>query len=91
MTIDPEWLSKFCPQYCTFSEPMEEPSPFLEKKTGKVHCHARATYGRLSWPLADAVIMYPPGLNRYNMKWLDFVLLVLTFCYLGTNGLPVLC
>lgn len=66
-TIDPEWLSKLCPQYCSFSEPMEEPSPFLDNMTGQVKCHAKAAYGRLSWPLGDAVILYPPGLNRY--KW----------------------
>nr|XP_039267641.1 LOW QUALITY PROTEIN: probable ATP-dependent RNA helicase DHX37 [Styela clava] len=67
MSIELEWLSMLNPQYCTFSSPLEEPSSYLNKDSGKIECYVNATYGRLSWPLGTVTIVHPPGLERY--KW----------------------
>uniref|UniRef100_H2ZDK8 Activating signal cointegrator 1 complex subunit 3 n=1 Tax=Ciona savignyi TaxID=51511 RepID=H2ZDK8_CIOSA len=62
--IDPSWLATFCPQHCVFSKPLEEPSPTYDPVSDDVKCVVTATYGRLSWPLGQVVITYPPGLDR---------------------------
>uniref|UniRef100_H2ZDK9 Activating signal cointegrator 1 complex subunit 3 n=1 Tax=Ciona savignyi TaxID=51511 RepID=H2ZDK9_CIOSA len=64
--IDPSWLATFCPQHCVFSKPLEEPSPTYDPVSDDVKCVVTATYGRLSWPLGQVVITYPPGLDRYR-------------------------
>jgi len=30
--IEPEWLPTFCPENCTFSEPLADPEPFYDEE-----------------------------------------------------------
>lgn len=43
--VDPAWLPQLQPQFCTFSDPLEDPPPFFDDGTGTVKCHMTCTYG----------------------------------------------
>ena len=44
--IEESWLPVLQPEYCSFSSPMELPSPCFDDITGTVKCHMTCTYGR---------------------------------------------
>lgn len=61
--VEPNWLPKFASQHCTFSPPLEEPEPSY---ADDVVCHSRVAYGKLSWPLGQMEISYPPSIERFR-------------------------
>jgi len=45
--IDPSWLPLVQPEYCTFSDPLEDYPPAMDDSNGRVYCHVSCTYGEL--------------------------------------------
>lgn len=43
--IDGSWLPKLLPEHCTFSAPLDLPSPSFDNTTGTIYCHMTCTYG----------------------------------------------
>ncbi|XP_014479502.1 PREDICTED: probable ATP-dependent RNA helicase kurz [Dinoponera quadriceps] len=71
--IQPEWLPKFAPSLCRLSEPLTDPPPRYERKTGKVMCRVTGTFGRASWTLPPMDIEHP--LTVDGVKWFVYFLL----------------
>ncbi len=45
--VDSEWFPHVLPEYCTFSEPLEDPPPVFDVASGTVCCHISCSYGML--------------------------------------------
>ncbi|CAG9767577.1 unnamed protein product [Ceutorhynchus assimilis] len=65
--IEPDWLPIYVPGLCNLSEPLVEPPPYYNSKTGKVHCTMQGTLGSQAWPLPPMDMAYPEGVD--NVKW----------------------
>ncbi|KAL1501462.1 hypothetical protein ABEB36_006778 [Hypothenemus hampei] len=65
--IDPEWIPIHVPAICNLSEPLAEPPPFYDEKSGKVRCYVTGTVGSQAWELPRTEIQYPEGLEC--IKW----------------------
>ena len=48
IAVDSDWLPLFVPNMCTFSKPLDEPTPSYDHTTGTIKCHMAATYGKQS-------------------------------------------
>ena len=46
--IEAEWIPKYAPLRCKFSEPLETPEPRYDPDSGSIKCHMTATFGRFS-------------------------------------------
>ncbi|KAF2354946.1 Helicase-associated domain [Trinorchestia longiramus] len=64
--IEPEWLSRFAPSLCRFSEPLARPAPYYDAEKDAVMCYADATYGRADWVLPCCLITHPPSTEGYS-------------------------
>ena len=51
----------------TVSEPMENPPPEYDSKTGQVKCYMKGTFGHCAWELPTTLLDYPTGLEK--IKW----------------------
>ncbi|XP_026687448.1 probable ATP-dependent RNA helicase kurz [Diaphorina citri] len=76
--IEPEWLPVYAPSLCTFSSPLEHPTPRYIPTTKKLMCHVNATFGKSGWPLPVVEIEMPKGLDRF--KWFAVFLLDGSIC-----------
>lgn len=47
-SIEPEWLPEFAAPYCNISEPLKDPPPYFDKKSGRVKCYINSSFGRNS-------------------------------------------
>ncbi|XP_048505748.1 probable ATP-dependent RNA helicase kurz isoform X2 [Athalia rosae] len=65
--IQPEWLPKFASSLCHLSEPLSDPLPRYDQKSGKVMCHVTGTFGRGGWELPIIETEYPNSLE--GVKW----------------------
>ncbi|XP_071491371.1 probable ATP-dependent RNA helicase DHX37 [Diadema antillarum] len=65
--IDGDWLPLLVPHLCTFSRPLEEPTPSYHSPTGTVRCHMTSTFGRNAWQLPSQELEYPKCVDR--VKW----------------------
>ncbi|XP_015512446.2 probable ATP-dependent RNA helicase kurz isoform X1 [Neodiprion lecontei] len=65
--IQPEWLPKFATSLCQLSEPVSDPPPRYDSRTGKVMCHVTGTFGRGGWQLPLIEVEYPNSLE--GIKW----------------------
>ncbi|XP_030847415.1 probable ATP-dependent RNA helicase DHX37 [Strongylocentrotus purpuratus] len=71
--VEREWLPVLFPNLCTFSKPLEEPSPSYHSSSGTVKCHMTCTFGRNAWPLPAQELDYPKSLDK--VKWFGRFLL----------------
>lgn len=71
--IEPEWLTKYVPLLCNFSEPLNDPEPRYCSNKGRIYCHVNATFGKSGWTLPVSEIEYPDNLDSY--KWFAYFLL----------------
>ncbi|XP_072934333.1 probable ATP-dependent RNA helicase kurz [Epargyreus clarus] len=65
--IEPEWLPLFVPQACHLGDPLSEPEPRFDTKSGRVKCHFKGTFGKACWELPTVEIDFPDKIERY--KW----------------------
>ncbi|KYQ50329.1 putative ATP-dependent RNA helicase kurz [Trachymyrmex zeteki] len=71
--IEPEWLPKFVPMLCRLSEPLVDPPPRYEPKTGKIICRVSGTFGKAGWTLPPMDIEHP--LTVDGVKWFAYFFL----------------
>ncbi|XP_063965098.1 probable ATP-dependent RNA helicase DHX37 [Lytechinus pictus] len=71
--IEGEWLPVLFPNLCTFSKPLEEPTPSYHSPSGTVKCHMTCTFGRNAWPLPAQELDFPKSLDK--VKWFGKFLL----------------
>lgn len=71
--IEPEWLAKYVPMLCNFSEPLSDPEPRYCSTKGRIYCHVDATFGKSGWSLPVCEIEYPNNFESY--KWFAYFLL----------------
>ena len=64
--IDPAWLPIFCPSQCVLSQPMTEPEPYWNDKTGQVMCHVTGTFGKQAWNLPKVEVVHPKSNPKYR-------------------------
>ena len=64
--IEPDWLPIYCPDKCTFTQPMVEPEPFWKPETGQVMCYVNGTFGKQSWCLPTVQIEHPTNNQKYR-------------------------
>ncbi|KAA0203103.1 hypothetical protein HAZT_HAZT005877 [Hyalella azteca] len=64
--IEPEWLSRFGPLLCSFSEPLLRPAPHYDSDKDAVMCYADATYGRADWVIPCCLIPHPTNTEGYS-------------------------
>ncbi|XP_059612342.1 probable ATP-dependent RNA helicase kurz [Phlebotomus argentipes] len=60
--IEPQWLPIYVPTMCNFQEIADE-KPKYNRKTGTVRRKMRVTFGRAAWPLPDADVDMPFGVE----------------------------
>ncbi|XP_070571551.1 probable ATP-dependent RNA helicase DHX37 [Ptychodera flava] len=71
--IEPDWLPRLLPHMCTFSKPLDEPSPSYHSNSGTVRCYMTSTFGRNAWTIPAVELEYPTSLEKY--KWFATFLL----------------
>ncbi|KAL6420695.1 hypothetical protein ACFW04_013977 [Cataglyphis niger] len=76
--IEPEWLPQFAPTLCNLSEPLKDPPPRYDRKTGKIICRVCGTFGRAGWKLPQMDIEHPLTLD--GIKWFAFFFLEGQIC-----------
>ncbi|CAH0696581.1 unnamed protein product [Spodoptera exigua] len=64
--IEPEWLPLLVPQLCNLGEPLDDPPPRYDEKSGRVKCHFKGTFGKAGWELPTAEVDYPEKIDRYR-------------------------
>ncbi|XP_068623266.1 probable ATP-dependent RNA helicase kurz [Battus philenor] len=64
--IEPEWLPIYVPQLCTLGDPLPEPEPRYDEKSGRVKCHFKGTFGKACWELPVFEIDFPDKIERYR-------------------------
>ncbi|XP_062854362.1 probable ATP-dependent RNA helicase DHX37 [Trichomycterus rosablanca] len=65
--VQADWIPKLLPQYCHFSGPEENPSPWYCPDSGKVKCHQKSMFFRVGWKLHAIERDHPEGLERYKL------------------------
>ncbi|XP_053667451.1 probable ATP-dependent RNA helicase kurz [Anopheles marshallii] len=71
--IEPDWLPKFVPNVCNVIDVMEEPiAPSYNAQSDTIECHVRATIGKTSWELPNALVEMPRNMLRckYLLKFI---------------------
>ncbi|XP_011057226.1 PREDICTED: probable ATP-dependent RNA helicase kurz [Acromyrmex echinatior] len=76
--IEPEWLPKFVPMLCRLSEPLVDPPPRYNPKTGKIICRVSGTFGKAGWALPSMDIEHP--LTVDGVKWFAYFFLEGQIC-----------
>lgn len=66
VAIEPEWLPIFVPNLCTFSSPLESPSPRYDSSSDSIKCYRSCTFSTHSWPIPPTELDYPSGLDKYK-------------------------
>ncbi|CAG9791538.1 unnamed protein product [Diatraea saccharalis] len=64
--IEPEWLPVYVPQMCNLGEPLSDPEPRYDEKSGRVKCHFKGTFGKAGWELPTVEIDFPDKIERYR-------------------------
>ncbi|XP_061722338.1 probable ATP-dependent RNA helicase kurz [Cydia pomonella] len=64
--IEPEWLPSYVPQLCNLGDPLTDPEPRFDDKSGRVKCHFKGTFGRAGWELPMVEIDFPDKIERYR-------------------------
>ncbi|CAH0713613.1 unnamed protein product, partial [Brenthis ino] len=64
--IEPEWFPTYVPQLCNLGEPLSDPEPRYDEKSGRVKCHFKGTFGKSCWELPVVEIDYPDKIERYR-------------------------
>ncbi|XP_050552676.1 probable ATP-dependent RNA helicase kurz [Spodoptera frugiperda] len=64
--IEPEWLPLLVPQLCNLGEPLDDPPPRYDEKSGRVKCHFKGTFGKAGWELPTAEVDFPEKTERYR-------------------------
>lgn len=64
--IEPEWLPVYVPHLCNLGEPLSDPEPRYDEKSGRVKCHFKGTFGKAGWDLPVVEIDYPDKMERYR-------------------------
>ncbi|XP_053617052.1 probable ATP-dependent RNA helicase kurz [Plodia interpunctella] len=64
--IEPEWLPVYVPQLCNLGEPLSDPPPRYDDKSGRVKCHFQGSFGKAGWELPTVEIDYPDKMERYR-------------------------
>uniref|UniRef100_A0A182QEV2 RNA helicase n=1 Tax=Anopheles farauti TaxID=69004 RepID=A0A182QEV2_9DIPT len=63
--IEPEWLPKFVPNVCNIIDVLEVPvPPTYHSATDTIECHVKATIGKKSWEIPNAVVDMPRNMLR---------------------------
>ncbi|CAB3222170.1 unnamed protein product [Arctia plantaginis] len=65
--IEPEWLPIYVPQLCNLGDPLSDPAPRYDEKSGRVKSHFKGTFGKAGWELPIVEIDFPDKIDRY--KW----------------------
>lgn len=47
--IEAEWIPKYAPLRCKFSEPLETPPPRYDGSSGVIKCHMTTTFGNYDY------------------------------------------
>nr|XP_022903112.1 probable ATP-dependent RNA helicase kurz [Onthophagus taurus] len=67
-SIEPEWLVSFVPKLCNLSEPLNDPEPSYDEKSGKIRCKVTGTFGKGGFVLPGVIeIDFPDSSQIY--KW----------------------
>ncbi|XP_059049878.1 probable ATP-dependent RNA helicase kurz [Achroia grisella] len=64
--IEPEWLPVYVPYLCNLGEPLADPEPRYDEKSGRVKCHFKGTFGKVGWELPTVEIDYPEKIESYR-------------------------
>ncbi|CAH0595090.1 unnamed protein product [Chrysodeixis includens] len=64
--IEPEWLAMLVPQMCNLGDPLDEPPPAYDQRSGRVKCHFKGTFGKAGWELPIVEVDYPEKIERYR-------------------------
>nr|XP_049699205.1 probable ATP-dependent RNA helicase kurz isoform X1 [Helicoverpa armigera] len=64
--IEPEWLAMLVPHLCNLGEPLDDPPPRYDEKSGRVKCHFKGTFGKAGWELPTSEVDYPEKTERYR-------------------------
>ncbi|CAB3262611.1 unnamed protein product [Arctia plantaginis] len=65
--MEPEWLPIYVPQLCNLGDPLSDPAPRYDEKSGRVKSHFKGTFGKAGWELPIVEIDFPDKIDRY--KW----------------------
>lgn len=65
--IEPEWLLTYVPALSRISEPLLQPEPSYDSRTGKIYCTVTATFGPQAWSIPQTRIEFPKTPTAY--KW----------------------
>ena len=76
--VHPAWLAALAPALTVISEPLDNPSPRFNEKTGFKHvfyemtywiremeCYVKATYAQ-KWDLPISIIPFPDRIEKYR-------------------------
>ncbi|KAI5638778.1 oligonucleotide/oligosaccharide-binding (OB)-fold domain-containing protein [Phthorimaea operculella] len=66
--IEPEWLPIFVPHLCNLGDPLSDPEPRFDEKSGRVLCSFKGTFGKAGWELPQVEIPFPDKVDKYNFK-----------------------
>ncbi|XP_075983898.1 putative ATP-dependent RNA helicase kurz [Anticarsia gemmatalis] len=64
--IEPEWLPVYVPQLCNLGDPLSDPPPRFDEKSGRVKCHFKGTFGKAGWELPMTEVDFPDKIERYR-------------------------
>ncbi|GBP62921.1 Probable ATP-dependent RNA helicase kurz [Eumeta japonica] len=64
--IEPEWLPVYVPNMCNLGDPLTDPEPRYDERTGRVKCHFKGTFGKTSWELPTVEIDFPEKIEKYR-------------------------
>ncbi|OWR55134.1 ATP-dependent RNA helicase DHX8 [Danaus plexippus plexippus] len=64
--VEPEWLPVYVPFLCNLGEPLSEPEPRYDARSGRVKCHFKGTFGKSCWELPTVEIDYPEKIDKYR-------------------------
>lgn len=63
MYIIIQWLYQL---YVVEGEPLSEPEPRYDARSGRVKCHFKGTFGKSCWELPTVEIDYPEKIDKYR-------------------------
>ncbi|XP_060532993.1 probable ATP-dependent RNA helicase kurz isoform X2 [Cylas formicarius] len=71
--VEPEWLPTYVPHLCNLTDPLPDPPPFYDSRTGRVRCTVTGTFGKQAWPLPHIEVAHPETVDAF--KWFGNFLL----------------
>ncbi|RWS21040.1 putative ATP-dependent RNA helicase DHX37-like protein, partial [Leptotrombidium deliense] len=66
VAIEKEWLPIYAADLCTFSKPLESPTPRFDAASDKMLCYVTATYGPFGWSIPATEVEFPEGVEKYR-------------------------